>query len=122
MNTPEPSQLDLEALLRAPLDIPDAGFTQNVVQQIRALERPPRDVFWPAWLFAATGGALLLPWEAALDTGIATLGRLGLRAQELLTSAQNLAVPAWGLQTPSLWMSVGLALVLLVALLQTVEE
>jgi hypothetical protein len=118
MNTPEPSPPDLDVLLRAPLDVPDAGFSLSVVQQIRALEHPPRDVFWPAWLFAAAGGALMVPRDAAM----AMLGRLGQHAQELLASVQTLPAPAWDAQAPALWIPVALVLVLLVAFLQTVEE
>jgi|GEM_PF-5094511 len=122
MKIDELSEQTLNTLLRAPLDVPDEGFTQRLMQRLPAPTPAPRDGLWPAWLFAATGGAWL--W---LEEGVALTQQWLQTARSLWDSpppfvGQLTHIDFAAAQGSALWIPVALALVLLVTLMQLVEE
>ena len=122
MNPNETSDHALDALLRAPLDVPDGAFSAGVLQQ---LAQPScsgtsvaADVIWPAWLVAMAGAVTVLPWDIAH----AWLQELTLQWQSLRDSAEGLSAAAltaqpFSLPDAALWLPVALALGLLLVLL-----
>ncbi len=122
MTSDEMTEQTLLALLSAPLQVPDEGFTQRVMHSLPALTPASREVLWPAWLFAVAGGAWL--W---LQEGIALPPQWLQSAQSLRDRLQALTGQLSGVDLttvpePPLWIPVALALVLLVTLMQLVED
>ena len=122
MTHDEMTEQTLLNLLREPLEVEDAGFTQGVLQHLPALAPPRRDTLWPAWLFAAAGVGWL--WQ---EEGIAPQQQWLHGGDVLLESLQQLAgrlatIDVAAAQGTTLWIPVALALVLLVTLMQLVED
>ncbi len=122
MKIDEMTEQALVALLSAPLQVPDEGFTQRVMQSLPAPAPASREMLWPAWLFAAAGGAWL--WREAGMTlppqWLQSAQALRERLQEL--TGQLASVDFATAPEPTLWLPAALALVLLVTLMQLVED
>lgn len=122
MNPNETSDQALDALLRAPLDVPDGAFSAGVLQQ---LAQPScsgtsvaADVIWPAWLVAMACAVTVLPREISQ----LWLQELSLQWQSLRDMAEGLsaaALTAQPLPLPeaALWFTVALALGLLLLII-----
>lgn len=127
MKTNEVSELALEALLRTPLEVPDAGFSASVrhrlASQAAKSSLRSRNSLWPAGLFASAVALALMPWEAGGERLLAMSQRLQASLAHLSTqSATGLSSALQGLQDYALWLPVGLALMLLVLLLPLAED
>ncbi len=122
MANDEMTEHTLLSLLRDPLEVPDAGFAQRVLQHLPTPEPTPLDRLWPAWLFAAAGGAWL-----GLKEGIALPPQLQQTWQALRDGLHQLggqiaSVDLAEVQGSTLWIPMALVLVLLVTLMQLVED
>ena len=122
MNPNETSDQALDALLRAPLDVPDGAFSAGVLQQLAprssATASVAADILWPAWFVAMAGTVTVLPW----DNTQPWLQNLSQQWQSLRDLAEGLSAAALTTQPlpfpePALWLPVALALGLLLMLL-----
>lgn len=122
MNPNETSDQALDALLRAPLDVPDGAFSAGVLQQ---LAQPScsgtsvaADAIWPAWLVAMAGAVTVLP----RDNSQPWVQELTLQWQSLRDMAEGLSsaaltAPPFPLPEAALWFTVALALGLLLLII-----
>ncbi len=122
MKIDEMTEQTLVALLSEPLEVPDEGFTQRVLQHLPAQAPVTWDALWPAWLFAVTGGAWLWLKEGIVlpSQGLPVWQALRDCLQQLSTELAGVDLSA--AQGQTLWVPVGLVLVFLVTLMQLVED